>query len=91
MALTEGAIASHNHPMIATTDTATSLMPGSNLPGKPGGLLGTKIYADGLPNTTMNAAAISSNAGGNQSHNNIQPYLGLNYIIALQGIFPSRN
>jgi microcystin-dependent protein len=30
-------------------------------------------------------------AGGNLPHNNMQPYLGLNFIIALQGIFPSRN
>ena len=30
-------------------------------------------------------------AGGNQAHNNMQPYLAMNYIIALVGIFPSRN
>jgi microcystin-dependent protein len=29
--------------------------------------------------------------GGNQAHNNMQPYLVLNYIIALVGVFPSRN
>ncbi len=33
----------------------------------------------------------SANTGGNLSHNNMQPYLAVNYIIALQGIFPSRN
>ncbi|WP_408006102.1 phage tail protein, partial [Roseovarius atlanticus] len=32
-----------------------------------------------------------NNAGGSQSHNNMQPYLAVNYIIALFGIFPSRN
>ncbi|PTM08595.1 MAG: phage tail protein [Bacteroidetes bacterium] len=31
------------------------------------------------------------NAGGSQSHNNMQPYLVVNYIICLQGVFPSRN
>jgi len=41
-------------------------------------------------NGTMNAAAIGS-AGGSQPHNNLQPYLVLNIIIALTGIFPSRN
>ena len=32
-----------------------------------------------------------SNAGGSQPHNNMQPYLSLNFVIALQGVFPSRN
>ena len=52
------------------------------------------IYSTGTPNTTLNAQAaqvtIGTN-GGSQPHNNMPPYLGLNYIIALQGIFPSRN
>jgi microcystin-dependent protein len=38
---------------------------------------------------TVPAAAIG-NAGGSQPHTNIQPYLGVNYIMAIQGIFPSR-
>src|SRR5688500_14278260 len=40
--------------------------------------------------TAMNAASIS-NVGGSQPHNNMMPYLTLNFIIALQGIFPSQN
>jgi microcystin-dependent protein len=40
--------------------------------------------------TTMNAQSVS-NTGGSQPHENRQPFLGLNFIIALQGIFPSRN
>ena len=42
------------------------------------------------PNTTLNPAAIA-NAGGSQAHQNMMPYLTLNFCIALQGIFPSRN
>jgi len=38
----------------------------------------------------MNAASITS-VGGSQPHENRQPYLVLNFIIALQGIFPSQN
>jgi microcystin-dependent protein len=46
----------------------------------------------GPPNnlTTMNPASVS-NVGGSQPHNNMMPYLVLNFCIALQGIFPSRN
>jgi microcystin-dependent protein len=40
--------------------------------------------------TAMNAASVS-NVGGSQPHNNMMPYLTLNFIIALQGIFPSQN
>jgi microcystin-dependent protein len=42
------------------------------------------------PNTSMNPAGITS-TGGNQPHENMSPYLVLNFIIALQGIFPSQN
>lgn len=42
------------------------------------------------PNSAMNPTAIAT-AGGSQPHENRQPYLVLNYVIALQGIFPSRN
>ena len=40
--------------------------------------------------TTLNPASVTS-LGGSQPHTNMQPYLVLNFIIALQGIFPSRN
>ena len=42
------------------------------------------------PDLAMAPAAIST-TGGNQAHNNMQPYLALNFCIALQGIFPSQN
>jgi len=42
------------------------------------------------PNTTMSPNAVSITGGG-QPHSNMPPYLVLNFIIALQGIFPSRN
>jgi microcystin-dependent protein len=41
-------------------------------------------------NTVMNPSATTA-AGGSQPHDNMQPYLVINFIIALQGIFPSRN
>jgi microcystin-dependent protein len=42
------------------------------------------------PNAAMHPAAVG-NAGGSQPHTNMQPYLVLNFCIALQGIFPSQN
>ncbi len=47
-------------------------------------------FAPGPANATMGATAVSS-VGGGQPHNNLPPYLALNYIIALQGVFPPRN
>ena len=48
-----------------------------------------QIYS-GTGGSTMNSAAFA-NAGGSQPHNNLMPYLTLNFVIALQGIFPSQN
>ncbi len=47
-------------------------------------------YAPGIPNVSINGGG-TSNTGGNQYHNNMQPFLAMNYIICLEGIFPSRN
>lgn len=48
------------------------------------------IYAPPANLTTLNPINVTS-VGGSQPHNNMMPYLVLNFIIALQGIFPSRN
>ena len=48
------------------------------------------IYATGTPDLTMAGGAIG-NTGGSQAHLNMQPFLTINFSIALQGIFPSRN
>jgi microcystin-dependent protein len=65
--------------------------PGNQLPAA-GAVLAqaSNVYhtADNL--TTLNPASVSS-VGGSQPHNNMMPYLVLNFIIALQGIFPSQN
>lgn len=52
----------------------------------------TAIYTDAAANQVMNGASVTiGSTGGNQPHDNRQPYLVLNYCIALVGIFPSRN
>jgi microcystin-dependent protein len=40
---------------------------------------------------TLTSANATTQAGGSQAHENMQPYLGVNFIIALYGIFPSQN
>jgi microcystin-dependent protein len=59
------------------------------LSGYPPGTTPTTYFA-GSPNTTMSPAAIGV-AGGSQPHNNMSPFTCVNFIIALQGIFPSRD
>jgi microcystin-dependent protein len=61
--------------------------PGGNSPGQPAA--GTNIYVAGNQNVAMNQNALPP-AGGNQPHNNVMPTLTLNWVIALQGIFPPR-
>jgi microcystin-dependent protein len=50
---------------------------------------GKAQWCTSAPNAVMNPQAVG-NVGGSQPHNNMQPYLALNFCIALQGIFPSQ-
>jgi microcystin-dependent protein len=50
----------------------------------------TRPYSNQAPDTTMAPTALSP-TGGNQPHNNLQPFLVVTFIIALRGIFPTRN
>lgn len=54
------------------------------------GPAGAKAYGPATSLVAMAGAAIA-NAGGSQPHENMQPYLTINYIIALTGIYPSRS
>lgn len=74
----------HAHPVKATA-TATTNTAAGNFPAAAAG----NIYG-ASPDTTLNPAAVSS-VGGSQPHTNLQPYLVVNFVIALQGVFPSRN
>jgi len=54
------------------------------------GVVPGRIYTDPAALTTLVPTSVTS-VGGSQPHNNMMPYLVLNFIIALQGIFPSQN
>lgn len=51
---------------------------------------GGQTYSAVAPNINLHATTVGI-AGGNQPHSNIQPYLAINYCIAIQGVFPARN
>jgi microcystin-dependent protein len=75
----------HNHVPVGSSNSPTLPGPGGNLwatnPNNPFATTG---------GSAMNPACILP-VGGNQPHENMSPYLVLNFIIALQGIFPSQN
>jgi microcystin-dependent protein len=86
--LTVNQIAAHSHAFLASNDTATAVSPGGNLPATTN--VAKKIYADAASPTTPMAPSIGP-TGGSQPHTNFQPYLCINFIISLFGIFPSPN
>jgi microcystin-dependent protein len=84
--ITQQTMAQHIH-FVNASNVATG---GNNNPT--GRFLGgaTNMYHDFNTPQPINAATVG-NVGGSQPHTNQQPLLGLNFCIALQGIFPSRN
>jgi microcystin-dependent protein len=76
----------------AHTHTANANTPNANQPGPAGNVWGAGTlsrYTSSQPaNTTMNPAALSP-AGGSQPHENMPPFLCLNFIIATEGLYPS--
>ena len=88
-ALTIAEMPAHAHTPTAANTAATVSAPSGNALAVPDPALG---YAYGPPSqpVTMAPQAIAT-AGAGQGHNNMQPSLTLNFCIALQGIFPSRN
>lgn len=84
--LTIDEMAAHRHPLLASNQLATVVTPKDNLVAR---TQTADIYAAIPPIVNMNPAAISP-TGGSQPHTNFQPYLCVDFIISLAGIFPSR-
>jgi len=83
--LVMGEMASHNHLAQAVAATGTS----DSASGNTWAQDTTPIFAD-TTNTTMFPGALTPYGNG-QPHNNLPPYLALSFVIALVGIYPSRN
>ncbi len=78
-------IPAHTHPMLANSQAATETTPStSTLPSSPS----PTIYSARTPTANMSPAAVTP-IGGSQPHTNFQPYLCVDFIISLFGIFPS--
>jgi microcystin-dependent protein len=84
--LTTQQIPSHTHPMVGSTDPAGQQSPTSNVVAKS---TQVDLYINAQPQDAMNAQAVSP-AGGSQPHENCQPFLCINFIISLFGVFPSQ-
>ena len=83
--LTVAELPAHSHPVIASSNLPSQPGPSGNMWANGGGAI---PYADAA-NASMAAAAVAP-AGGGQAHQNLAPYLVLNFCIAVQGIFPSQ-
>jgi len=84
--LTVQQIPVHTHPFTGAAATGTATSASNNLPANSQNIT---PYINQSPNANMNAAVVSP-AGGSQPHTNFQPYLCIDFIISLFGIFPSQ-
>src|SRR5262249_27926161 len=84
--LTVSQIPAHSHPLLGCTGQGNATSVTGALMAKTGG---ASIYNAGTNPVSMAPQAISS-VGGSQPHDNFQPYLCVDFIISLFGIFPSQ-
>jgi microcystin-dependent protein len=89
--LTASEMPAHTHTLSGSADTADRPVPTDALPAVVEGSsqIGN-VYSTNSPNVSMAAESLSQ-SGGDQPHQNMQPYRVISFCIALQGIFPSRN
>jgi microcystin-dependent protein len=84
--LSIGELSTHTHTLNANSGAGAATTPnGAVLTKAPANTYGTAAQLVAMAPTSV------GNAGGSQAHLNMQPFLTLNFSIALQGIFPSRN
>lgn len=85
--LTVNQIPAHSHPFLATLNSASDSNPTNLLPGTSASATASP-YGTDAPLTNLSPSSISP-VGGSQPHTNFQPYLCVDFIISLFGIFPS--
>ncbi|PSJ65699.1 phage tail protein [Kumtagia ephedrae] len=90
--LTTQQIPIHSHPPVASTSSATSPSPAGQviaLPAAPPSVVNPLLFGTDPPQVPLSPASIAP-TGGSQPHENMQPYLCINYIISMYGVFPSQ-
>lgn len=87
--LIQGELPAHTHTALGTSSNADTPVPTNNLLGAANNLYGP-VPASQSSLTTLEPTSVS-NVGGSQAHQNMQPFLTLNFCIALLGIFPSQS
>lgn len=85
--LTVNQIAAHSHPLLASTNVANQSAPTNNVLAQS---TSADLYIEDTATTNLAANAIGA-VGGSQPHTNFQPYLCVDFIISLFGIYPSPN
>jgi microcystin-dependent protein len=85
--LLESEIPAHSHGLTASNSQGTDQSPVNEMFA--GGVGGINLYASPPPTIQLAGNAVAP-AGGDQPHNNMMPYLTLNFCIALQGVYPPR-
>jgi microcystin-dependent protein len=90
--LTGDQIPPHTHaPPACSSGNGTTDNPSGNYWAASGSNPAARVYNNqSAPDSTMNGGCVAR-TGGSQPHDNMLPYLCVNFIIALQGVFPSRN
>jgi microcystin-dependent protein len=88
--LIQSEIPSHTHTVKANSGDGTLPSPKGNVWSGPGADRDLFWYNTAQPNANMSPLALTV-AGGNLPHNNMMPYLTLNFCIAMQGVFPARS
>ncbi|RUW58043.1 phage tail protein [Mesorhizobium sp. M7A.F.Ca.US.008.03.1.1] len=83
--LTPQQMPSHTHPFLASLNNAGASTPTGNMTGQVGA---SQIYRE-APAVAAMSPQTAGQTGGSQPHTNFQPYLCVNFIISLFGIFPS--
>lgn len=84
--LTVSQIPAHSHPYLASGGAGNSSNPQNLVAARTDGTI--SLYLSDPPNVNMSPSAVGS-VGGSQPHTNFQPYLCVDFIISLFGIFPS--
>jgi microcystin-dependent protein len=84
--LTINELPTHTHQLLHSTNAATTDNPAGNAPAA----TVSPIYGPPQSLTAVSPAAVQ-NVGGSQAHLNMAPFLTLNFIVAIQGVFPSQN